>query len=194
MTVVADEHVGLSSAHLGQLVFSDGLFGQSLSDLLQLCTRHLLREHTRTHTPCSEKIKWPESVPSRSYQTRTSCPGRHFKPKEQETHSTRGSFGLLFWNLCCLNMQILPLPQWAWSCYTFLSGRSSFSWVFVQAPEKIPTETLVLTSALMLAMRWGAMFPRRTFRRSSGFFWSFRLEIRLRRRVLYFISVDLNSW
>ena len=34
MTVVADEHVGLGSAHLGQLVFSDGLFGQSLSDLL----------------------------------------------------------------------------------------------------------------------------------------------------------------
>lgn len=150
--------------------------------------------NTRAHTPCSEKIKWPESVPSRSYQTRTSCPGRHFKPKEQETHSTRGSFGLLFWNLCCLNMQILPLPQWAWSCYTFLSGRSSFSWVSVQAPEKIPTETLVLTSALMLAMHWGEMFPRRTFRRSSGFFWSFRLEIRLRRRVLYFISVDLNSW
>lgn len=50
VTVVADEHVGLGSAHLGQLMFSDGLFGQSLSDLLQLCARHLLRTHTRTFT------------------------------------------------------------------------------------------------------------------------------------------------
>lgn len=52
VTVVADEHVSLGSAHLGQLVFSDGLFGQSLSDLLQLCARHLLRTHARicTHT------------------------------------------------------------------------------------------------------------------------------------------------
>lgn len=46
----------------------------------------------------------------------------------------------------------------------------------------------------MQAMRWGEMFPHRTLRRRSGFFWSFRLEIRLRRRDLYFISVDLNSW
>lgn len=51
-----------------------------------------------------------------------------------------------------------------------------------------------LTSAVMLAMRCGEMFPHRTFLRSSGFFWSFRLEMRLRRRVLYFISVEWNSW
>ncbi len=43
-------------------------------------------------------------------------------------------------------------------------------------------------------MRWAEMFPHSTLRRRSGFFWSFRLEMRLRRRLLYFTSVDLNSW
>lgn len=45
VTLAADEHVCLGSADLRQLVFSDGLFGQSLSDLLQLCARHLLESH-----------------------------------------------------------------------------------------------------------------------------------------------------
>lgn len=49
-----------------------------------------------------------------------------------------------------------------------------------------------LTSAVMLAMRSAEMFPHRTLRRRSGFFWSLRLETRLRRRALYFTSVDLK--
>lgn len=48
LTLVAGEHVCLGPAHLGQLMLSDGLFGQSFSHLLQLGTGHLL--HTQTHT------------------------------------------------------------------------------------------------------------------------------------------------
>lgn len=48
LTLVAGEHVCLGPAHLGQLMLSDGLFGQSFSHLLQLGTGHLL--HTHTHT------------------------------------------------------------------------------------------------------------------------------------------------
>lgn len=61
-------------------------------------------------------------------------------------------------------------------------------------PWPLFKEEDALTSAVIQAMRCGEMFPHSTLRRSSGFFWSFRLEIRLRRRVLYFMSVDLNSW
>lgn len=48
VTLVADEHVRFGSSHLRQLMFSDGLFSESLSDLFQLGTRHLLE--TQTHT------------------------------------------------------------------------------------------------------------------------------------------------
>lgn len=48
VTLVADEHVRLSTPDLGQLMLSDGLFSQSLSHLLQLCTRHLLHMHSHT--------------------------------------------------------------------------------------------------------------------------------------------------
>lgn len=122
VALVADKHVRLGSSDLRQLMFSDGFFGQSLSDLLQLCTCHLLHPNTKKFPPHQAGHSLKEITVISSCKTR--CP----------------------------------------------------------------------TSALMLAMRRGEMFPHRTFRRRSGFFWSFRLEMRLRRRDLYFISVDLNSW
>lgn len=48
VTLVADKHVRLGSSDLRQLMFSDGFFGQSLSNLLQLCTCHLLHTNTKT--------------------------------------------------------------------------------------------------------------------------------------------------
>lgn len=52
---------------------------------------------------------------------------------------------------------------------------------------------LSLTSAVIFAMRSGLTFPHSTFLLRLGFFASLRLEIRLRTRFLYFISVFLNS-
>lgn len=59
MTLAADEHVRLRPSHLGQLMLSDGLFGQSLSDLLQLGARHLLDSETqKPQTLCfNRKVK-----------------------------------------------------------------------------------------------------------------------------------------
>lgn len=51
MTLAADKHVRLSSSDLGKLMLSDRLFCQSLSHLLQLCTRHFLHTHTHELLP-----------------------------------------------------------------------------------------------------------------------------------------------
>lgn len=50
------------------------------------------------------------------------------------------------------------------------------------------------TSAVILAIRSGVTLPHSTVLLKLGFFISFRFEIRLRTRFLYFMSVFLNSW
>lgn len=50
------------------------------------------------------------------------------------------------------------------------------------------------TSAVILAIRSGVTLPHSTVLLKFGFFISFRFEIRLRTRFLYFMSVFLNSW
>lgn len=50
-----------------------------------------------------------------------------------------------------------------------------------------------LTSEVITAICWGVMAPHSTFRRRSGFLASFRLEIRLLTRFLYFMSVFPTS-
>lgn len=56
------------------------------------------------------------------------------------------------------------------------------------APHPVPT------SAVMRAMRSGAMAPHSTFLRNPGFLGSFRLLILLRTRLRYFMSVLFSSW
>lgn len=59
--------------------------------------------------------------------------------------------------------------------------------------QPAPALPLGLTSDVITAICWGVMAPHSTFRRRPGFLASFRLEIRLRTRFLYFMSVFPTS-
>lgn len=120
---------------------------------------------------------------------RQTCPSRFLRP------STADVLWWILWSELLWSASALHLPSPAPKhknfkvCPPHQAGHSLKEITAISS-----CETRCPTSALMLAMRRGEMFPHRTFRRRSGFFWSFRLEMRLRRRDLYFISVDLNSW
>lgn len=60
-------------------------------------------------------------------------------------------------------------------------------------PEGSPAPPTGLTSDVITAICWGVMAPHSTFRRRSGFLASLRLEMRLRTRFLYFMSVFPTS-
>lgn len=57
-----------------------------------------------------------------------------------------------------------------------------------------PCSSGSLTSEVITAICSGVMAPHSTFFFSSGFLESFRLEMRLLTRFLYFMSVFLTSW